>query len=120
VKNNEDDNDQPTTDERHSEHGSDTAADGGTANNSAAADISPASSPSGGLLKSGSSGRLPDMLTHTPDGQQGQGRNAAGVPAVISVVLTEVVVLKREDETEITPDKTAGKVPYLALFPYVS
>jgi hypothetical protein len=119
VKNNEDDNDQLTTDERHSEHGSDTAADGCTANNTAA-DISPASSPSGGLLlKSGSSGRLPDMLTHTPDGQQGQGlvrrdsNAAAGVPAVIGVVLTEVAV-KGEDETEISPAKTAGKIPAFA------
>jgi len=112
VKNNEDDNDQPT-DERHSEHDGDTAADGGPA----AADISPGASPGGGLLlKGGSSGRLPDMLTHTPDGQQGQGRNAAaaGVPAVMGVALTEVAV-KGKDETEITLAKTAGKVPYLPL-----
>jgi hypothetical protein len=122
VKNNEDDSDQPTTDERQSEHGSDTAADGGTA----AADISPVASPSGGLLlKSGSSGRLPDMLTHTPDGQQGQAlvrrdsnAAAAGVPAVISVVLTEVVV-KGADETEITPAKTAGKIPAFASLGWI-
>lgn len=42
-----------------------------------------------GLLKSGSSGRLPDMLSHTPDGQVGSGGGRAAPLVVLPLALGE-------------------------------
>ena len=61
-----------------------------------------------GLLKSGSSGQLPDMLTHTPDGQQQQ--QAGSLTRGVSAGGPTVVVMKAA-----TPVAAEGEVRELQL-----
>jgi hypothetical protein len=72
------------------------------------ADVSPSASPSGvsggGLLKSGSSGRLPDMLTHTPDGPQAAGSLTRGAAVAMATPAAEAVMQAAAESTGDTRD----------------
>jgi len=123
VMNSEEDGGLLTDDRRRAGSGSSAAG----VTSSATADLSPSSSPTGGggggLLKSGSSGQLPDMLTHTPDGPQqhqggGVGRSnsaAAVVTAVLSVAVPDAAAIG-EEQTLLPPVHKAGTSIHLLSY----
>ena len=80
-----------------------------------------------GLLKSGSSGQLPDMLTHTPDGQQQQqagsltrGVSAGGPTVVVMKAATPVAAEGEVRELQLTTPGACLQFSYCSFIDKIS
>ena len=89
-------------------HSSSSSSSGRSRKEESQEEFSAAEGSPCGLLKSGSSGQLPDMLTHTPDGQQQQ--QAGSLTRGVSAGGPTVVVMKAA-----TPVAAEGEVRKLQL-----